>query len=108
MRKAVAAFALLLVPIAAVGAPPTVPRKYVGDWVAQTSACDAPLRLRVGSSAVTLIDGTQSQKYTWHLVDVPSWARRAEFKNVQGIGAPVPGHVILQKTSNGWRAGVAL
>lgn len=63
MRKAIAAFALLFISIPAVGAPPTVPRKYVGDWVPQASACDAPLRLRVGSSAVTLMDGAQSENF---------------------------------------------
>ena len=42
-------------------------------------------------------------KYTWHLIDVPSWAKREEFKNIQGMVTPVQGMDILQKTNKGWK-----
>jgi hypothetical protein len=63
MSKAIAVSAAFALSSTAFAAPPTVPPKYVGDWVAQKSECDAPLRLRVGSRAVTLIDGAQSQSF---------------------------------------------
>ena len=42
--------------------------------------------------------------FTWHLTDVPSWANRAEFKDIQGMTTPVEGMTILQKTNKGWKA----
>ena len=42
-------------------------------------------------------------QFTWHLVDVPSWAHRAEFNNIEGMSTPVEGATVLQKTNNGWK-----
>jgi len=42
-------------------------------------------------------------KFTWHL-DAPSWADRPEFKNIKGLGEPINGQAVLQKTNKGWRA----
>ena len=43
-------------------------------------------------------------KYTWHLTDVPSWAQRAEFKDIPGLATPVSDTIQLQKTNKGWKA----
>ena len=43
-------------------------------------------------------------RFTWHLVDVPAWARRPEFDDVPGLQTPVPGVAVLQRTSTGWAA----
>lgn len=42
-------------------------------------------------------------KYTWHLTDVPSWAQRPEFKNIEGMATPVKATADLQMTNNGWK-----
>jgi hypothetical protein len=42
--------------------------------------------------------------YTWHLVDVPTWAQRPEFKNIEGMATPVKDTAELQMTNNGWKA----
>ena len=42
-------------------------------------------------------------QFTWHLVDVPSWANRAEFNAIKGMSTPVEDVAILQKTNNGWK-----
>lgn len=42
-------------------------------------------------------------QYTWHLDDIPSWAKKPEFESVPGMKVPVPGTTVLQKTSNGWK-----
>ncbi|MGA9722827.1 MAG: hypothetical protein WBQ86_10250 [Candidatus Binatus sp.] len=42
--------------------------------------------------------------YTWHLVDVPSWAQRPEFKNIEGMANPAKATAELQMTNNGWKA----
>ncbi len=47
---------------------------------------------------------TMQVKYTWHLVDVPSWAKRPEFKNIPGMVTPVSDTIQLQKTNKGWKA----
>jgi hypothetical protein len=81
--------------------------KTKGWWDQQTGFC-------VGTKAVADVQewtepgkesGSPIQvKYTWHLVDVPSWASRAEFKDVPGMTTPVQGIAVLQKTNNGWKA----
>jgi len=43
-------------------------------------------------------------QFTWHLVDVPSWANRAEFKDIPGMTTPVQGSTMLQKTNKGWKS----
>ena len=43
-------------------------------------------------------------RFTWHLTDVPSWAKRVEFKDIPGMTTPVPGMTFLQKTNNGWKS----
>jgi len=43
-------------------------------------------------------------QFSWHLIDVPSWANRAEFNNIEGMSTPVEGAANLQKTNNGWKA----
>lgn len=43
-------------------------------------------------------------KDTWHLTDVPSWAQRPEFKNIEGMATPVQNTARLWMTNNGWRA----
>jgi len=65
----------------------------------------------VGSKAVAdIVEWTEpgqvpaiQVKYTWHLISVPSWAKRAEFKNIPGLATPVATMAILQKTNKGWR-----
>jgi|GEM_PF-311386 len=42
-------------------------------------------------------------KYTWHLTDVPKWAQRPEFKNIEGMATPVQDTAVLQMTNNGWK-----
>jgi hypothetical protein len=42
-------------------------------------------------------------QFTWRLVDVPSWANRAEFNAIEGMSTPVEGAAVLQKTNNGWK-----
>ena len=76
-----------------------------GWWDVQTGFC-------VGTKAVADVQewtepGKQSGmpiqvKYTWHLTDVPSWAKRPEFGKIEGMVTPVPGGAILQKTNKGW------
>jgi hypothetical protein len=41
--------------------------------------------------------------YTWRLVNVPSWAKRPEFKDIPGMSKPVQGMAIVQKTNKGWK-----
>ena len=50
-------------------------------------------------------EGTVIQaKFTWHLVDVPPWAKRAEFDSIVGMSTPGNGTALLQRTNNGWKA----
>jgi len=84
----------------------TPTEKARGWWDVKTGFC-------VGTKAVADIGewtepGKESAtpikvKYTWHLIDVPSWAKRAEFKNIEGMVTPVQDMVILQKTNKGWK-----
>ena len=77
-----------------------------GWWVVPDGSC-------VGTKAVADIQrwtepGKDSGepikvKYTWHLADVPSWANRPEFKNIEGMATPVKATAELQKTNNGWK-----
>lgn len=43
-------------------------------------------------------------QFTWHLVDVPAWARRPEFDDIPGMKEPVPSVTTVARTSNGWVA----
>jgi hypothetical protein len=87
----------------------TPTEKAKGWWDPQTGFC-------VGTKAVAEVqewtDPSKSPaiqvKYTWHLVDVPSWAKRPEFKNIPGMATPVTDEAILEKTNKGWRAKIAL
>ncbi|MGB3550919.1 MAG: hypothetical protein WA993_09520 [Candidatus Binatus sp.] len=77
-----------------------------GWWVVPDGFC-------VGTRAVADIQrwtepGEDSGKpievsYTWHLADVPSWANRPEFKNIEGMATEVKATAELQKTNNGWK-----
>jgi hypothetical protein len=76
-------------------------------WDDQTGFC-------VGKKAIAevvewtepnaLLGGGIEVKYTWHLVGVPSWAKRPEFKDIKGMSKPAEGDAILQKTNKGWTA----
>jgi hypothetical protein len=81
-----------------------------GWWDAQEGFC-------VGTKVVADVeewtdygkDSTVTQvKFTWHLKDVPSWAKRSEFKDMPGMTKPVDDAAILQKTNNGWKVGLGL
>jgi len=84
--------------------------KAKGWWDAQTGFC-------VGTKAVSEVQewtdpgkapgGAIQVKYTWHLTDVPSWAKRLEFKDIPGMTTPVPGVTIVQKTNKGWKVALA-
>jgi hypothetical protein len=75
-------------------------------WDAQNGFC-------VGTKTVAdvqewTLPGEQSEipievTYTWHLTDVPSWAKRSEFYEIEGMKTPVKATAVLRKTSNGWR-----
>jgi hypothetical protein len=45
-------------------------------------------------------------QFTWHLVDVPSWANRAAFNKIEGLLTPVEATTVLQKTNNGWKVAI--
>ena len=48
--------------------------------------------------------GTPIQvNYTWHLIDVPSWAKRSEFNRIEGMQKPAASMTILMKTNKGWK-----
>jgi hypothetical protein len=51
--------------------------------------------------------GAIQAKYTWHLTDVPSWAKRSEFKNIPGMSTPVEETMLLVKTNKGWKGMVS-
>jgi hypothetical protein len=85
----------------------TPTEKAKGWWDVQNGFC-------VGTKAVAEVQqwtepGKQSGmaiqvNYTWRLTDVPSWARGAEFKNIEGMTIPVAGMTVLQKTNKGWKS----
>lgn len=83
----------------------TPTEKAKGWWDSKTGFC-------VGTKAVAEVvewtDPSKSPtiqvKYTWHLVDVPSWAKGPEFKNIPGMATPVTDEAVLEKTNKGWRA----
>lgn len=85
----------------------TPTEKAKGWWDVQEGFC-------VGTKAVADVqEWTEPGKdsgapiqvqFTWHLVDVPSWANQAEFKDIPGMTTPVPGMKVLQKTNKGWKA----
>jgi hypothetical protein len=83
----------------------TPTEKAKGWWDPQYGFC-------VGTKAVAeaeeWTDPTKNPviqvKYTWHLVDVPSWAKGPEFKNIPGMATPVSDTIQLQKTNKGWKA----
>lgn len=43
--------------------------------------------------------------YQWKLKDVPKWAQRAEFSQIEGMSKPVDAETVVIKTSDGWRVG---
>jgi len=84
----------------------TPTEKAKGWWDVQEGFCvgtkavaDVQEWTEPGNSGVPI----QAQ-FTWHLVDVPSWAERAEFKDIPGMTTPVQGSTTLQKTNKGWKA----
>lgn len=40
--------------------------------------------------------------YTWHLTDVPGWARNPAFANIQGMAKPAEDGAVAVQTNNGW------
>ena len=84
----------------------TPAEKAKGWWIVPDGFC-------VGTKAVAEVQewtepGKESGvpievKYTWHLSDVPSWAKGPEFKSIEGMTTPVAATTQLQKTNNGWK-----
>lgn len=70
-----------------------------GFCVGTKAVADAQEWTEPGNSGVPI-----QVQFTWHLVDVPSWADRAEFKDIPGMTTPVQGITMLQKTNKGWKA----
>jgi hypothetical protein len=40
-----------------------VPSEFLGDWVPQNTSCKSDVKLRVGTEAVTLINGADAQEF---------------------------------------------
>jgi hypothetical protein len=55
---------------AALQAQAGIPADARGDWVKQAGTCEAVVRLRIGETTLTLINGVDSQ--TWGNVGVPT------------------------------------
>jgi hypothetical protein len=54
---------LFFIPLIAMAVGPPIPSEFIGDWVPQKSSCTSSTRLRIDVDSVTLINGSDSQKY---------------------------------------------
>jgi hypothetical protein len=61
--KSLAGLWLLVATLPAIAVEPPVPAEFLGEWVPVESSCQATSRLRVESTTVTLVNGSDSQEF---------------------------------------------
>lgn len=64
----------------------TIPPDFRGEWVPQRGSCDAPLRLIVAESTLTLANGKDRQ--TWGNVGVPTSFFGPDYKGISAVALP--------------------
>lgn len=71
----------------AIAGQPAIPAQFQGDWVPQAATCDgAPVRFRVATTTMTLINGKDSQ--TWGNVALPSGYFGPEYQGISVVALP--------------------
>ena len=81
-----AAMVAILLTTSPLPAQTPIPAELRGDWVPQTADCGSPIRLRVGETTLTLVNGADSQ--SWGDVALPTSFFGPDYGGISVVALP--------------------